>query len=247
MPVMTEYEALHTGRIAMKASDIMVSNVITIGVNATVHDVAQLLVEKRISAVPVVGGKGELLGIVSEGDLLRRAEVGTEKRRSWWLEAWMSKEALANDFVKSHARKATDVMTRRVVTAKPDTSLGEIATLLEKNGIKRVPIVAGGKVVGIVSRSNLIQALASTTKANGPQLQVDDATIREKVMAQLKMRPWAKPWLVNVVVQDGTVNLWGVVDSQAEKDAARVAVETTPGVRAVSDHLVTWPIVADFD
>jgi predicted transcriptional regulator len=159
----------------------------------------------------------------------------------------MSKEALANDFVKSHARKATDVMTRRVVTAKPDTSLGEIATLLEKNGIKRVPIVAGGKVVGIVSRSNLIQALASTTKANGPQLQVDDATIREKVMAQLKMRPWAKPWLVNVVVQDGTVNLWGVVDSQAEKDAARVAVETTPGVRAVSDHLVTWPIVADFD
>lgn len=244
---MTEYEALHTGRIAMKASDIMVSNVITIGINATVHDVAQLLVEKRISAVPVVSGKGELLGIVSEGDLLRRAEVGTEKRRSWWLEAWMSKEALANDFVKSHARKATDVMTRRVVTAKPDTSLGEIATLLEKNGIKRVPIVAGGKVVGIVSRSNLIQALASTPKANGPQVQVDDATIREKVMAQLRMRPWAKPWLVNVVVQDGTVNLWGVVDSQAEKDAARVAVETTPGVRAVSDHLVTWPIVADFD
>jgi CBS domain-containing protein len=244
---MTEYETLHTGRIAMKASDIMVSNVITIGVNATVHDVAQLLVEKRISAVPVVGGKGELLGIVSEGDLLRRAEVGTEKRRSWWLEAWMSKEALANDFVKSHARKATDVMTRRVVTAKPDTSLGEIATLLEQNGIKRVPIVAGGKVVGIVSRSNLIQALASATKTNGPQAKVDDATIREKVMEQLKMRPWAKPWLVNVVVQDGTVNLWGVVDSQAEKDAARVAVETTPGVRAVSDHLVTWPIVADFD
>jgi CBS domain-containing protein len=231
----------------MKASDIMVSNVITIGVDATVYDVAELLVEKRISAVPVVSAKGELLGIVSEGDLLRRAEVGTEKRRSWWLEAWTSKEALANDFVKSHSRKATDIMTRRVITARPDTSLGEIATLLEQNGIKRVPIVTGGKVVGIVSRSNLIQALASATKANGPQARVDDATIREKVMAQLKTRPWTKPWLVNVVVQDGTVNLWGVVDSQAEKDAARVAVETTPGVRAVSNHLVTWPTVADFD
>jgi CBS domain-containing protein len=228
----------------MKASDIMAINVITVGTDATVRDVAKLLFDKHISAVPVVGAKGELLGIVSEGDLLRRTEIGTEKYRSWWLEALTSSDTLADEFVKSHARKVTDVMTRQVITAGPATPISEIATLLEKNGIKRVPIVTAGKLVGIVSRANLIQALASTAKPGVQETKVDDATVRDRVLAQFKAQPWAKPWLVNVIVHDGgIVDLWGVVDSQAEKTAARVAVETIPGVSAVNNNLVMRPAI----
>lgn len=231
----------------MKASDIMATNVITVGANATVQDVASLLFENHISAVPVIGEKGELLGIVSEGDLLRRAEVGTEKRRSWWLQAFKSREDLAGEFVKSHAHKVTDVMTRHVITAGPDATLGEIATLLEKNGIKRVPIVRTGKVVGIISRANLIQALAGIAKPGFPEVKADDVSVREKILAQFKAQSWTKPWLLNVVVHDGIVDLWGVVDSQAEKRAVRVATETVPGVRLVNDNLQMWSAIHGAD
>lgn len=228
----------------MKASDIMAINVITVGKNAKVRDVAKLLFDKHISAVPVVGEKGELLGIVSEGDLLRRTEVGTEKHRSWWLEALTSSDTLADEFVKSHARKVADVMTRQVITAGPTAPISEIATLLEKNGIKRVPIVTDGKLVGIVSRANLIQALASTATPSAQKAKVDDDTIRDRVLVRFKAEPWAKPWLVNVIVHDGgVVDLWGVVDSQAEKTAARVAVEAIPGVNAVNNNLVMRPAI----
>jgi CBS domain-containing protein len=176
-------------RIHMKASDIMATNVVTVGATATVQDVASLLFEKHISAVPVTGEKGELLGIVSEGDLLHRAEVGTEKRRSWWLQALKSRNALADEFVKSHAHKVTDVMTHRVITAEPDATLSEIATLLEKNGIKRVPIVKAGKIVGIISRANLIQALASIAKPGLPGVKADDAVFAKRYWHSLKHNP----------------------------------------------------------
>jgi CBS domain-containing protein len=150
----------------MKATDIMVRNVITVGPEASVREVADILFKNRISALPVVDEHGKLIGIISEGDLARRAELKTDYRRSWWLEifARKSKEALAIEYRKSHARRVKDVMTRKVITARPATSLRDIATLLEKNRIKRVPIVANGKVIGIVSRANLIQALASFAK-----------------------------------------------------------------------------------
>jgi CBS domain-containing protein len=228
----------------MKASDIMVSNVITIGANTSVREIADTLVKNRISAVPVVGEHGELLGIVSEGDLMRRVEAGTERHRSWWLEALASNEALAAEFVRSHARKVTDIMTRHVVTAKPDTPISDIASILEKNGIKRVPIVKDGKVVGIVSRANLLQALASAPKEAPAAPSVDDVTLRAKIEALLKSQRWTNPWLLNVIVHDGTVELWGIVDSQAEKKAARVAAEVTPGVRAVNDNLIIRPVMA---
>jgi CBS-domain-containing membrane protein len=135
----------------------------------------------------------------------------------------------------------TDIMTRKVITATAGTPLSEIATLLEKYNIKRVPIVMAGKVVGIVSRANLIQALASTARPALTEPNADDAAIRERVLAQFKAQPWIKPWLVNAVAHDGgIVDLWGVVDSQAEKTAARIAVETTPGVREVNDNLFMW-------
>jgi CBS-domain-containing membrane protein len=227
----------------MNAADVMVSNVITVGPEARVSDVAETLLQNRISAVPVVDAAGKLIGIVSEGDLLHRAESDTEVHRSWWLNALTSNESMAAEFVRSHSQKVTDVMTKRVVTAAPDTPLHEIANLLERHRIKRVPIVKDGKLLGIVSRANLLQALASL-KQRVPTGKTDsDAAIRERILAEMRRQSWVRPALINVIVQNGTVELWGVVDSKSEKDAIRVLAETASGVTDVNDNLIVQPVV----
>jgi CBS domain-containing protein len=224
----------------MKAADVMVSNVITVGPEACVQDVAELLLRHRISAVPVVSAKGDILGIVSEGDLINRPESETERHKPWWLDALASNEGLAAEYVKSHSRNVTDVMTRDVITASRDTSLADIAALLERNRIKRVPIVENGRIVGIVSRANLLQGLASL-KDKAPQGKPDDSAIRAVVMGKLQNERWARPALISVTVHDGTVDLWGIVDSAAEKKAVHVLAEVTPGVRVVNDNLMIRP------
>ena len=230
----------------MKAADVMVSKVITVGPTTTIQEVASILLANRISAVPVVGEHGELIGIVSEGDLIRRIEVGTARRHSWWLGLLASNRALATEYVMSNARKVADIMIRRVVTATPDTPLGDIATLLEKNSIKRVPIMNDGKIVGIVSRANLVQALASMAKKTKKKTSVAnprDSEIRKKVISRLNAQPW-RPSMLNVTVHDGTVDLWGLVTSEDEKKAARIAVEIIPGVKVVNDNLMIPPAVS---
>jgi CBS domain-containing protein len=225
----------------MKAADVMTSKVITVGPDAQLQDVAQTLLANRISAMPVVAADGKLIGIISEGDLMRRVESGTERRRSWWLELMTGREVLAAEYVKEHSRKVSDVMTREVITVKPETPLSDIATVLERNGIKRVPVVQDGKVVGIISRANLLQALASY-RAPIEGRAPSDTAIRESVMARINSEPWGRPALINVIVQDGNVELWGIVETQVEKKAVRVAAEVTPGVRAVNDNLIVRPI-----
>jgi CBS domain-containing protein len=222
----------------MNAADVMVSPVITVGPDATVQEVADILLRNRISAVPVLSQQGKILGIVSEGDLLRRVESGTQRHRSWWLELLTTKFTLQDEYVKSHSRKVTDIMTSDVLTVSPDTPLGDIASVLEKNGIKRVPVVTDGKLVGIVSRANLLQAIATIGKTIKTQGAVSDAALREKVVDQLDSVQLARPALVNVIVNDGNIELWGIVESESEKRAARVAAEATPGVGAVVDHLM---------
>jgi CBS-domain-containing membrane protein len=212
---------------------------------SSVEDVAALLLKHRISGVPVVEPSGQMVGIVSEGDLLRRAEAGTERDRSWWLKLLMGREVLAAEYIKEHSRKVADVMTRDVITAAPDTPVGDIAELLERNRIKRVPIVKEGKLAGIVSRANLLHALASLRKeAAAAARPVADAELRDKVMERQRAEPWVRTSLVNVTVSAGTVDVWGIVDSAAEKQALRVAVETTPGVRGVNDNVIVRPIAS---
>ena len=224
----------------MKAADVMVSAVICVRPNARVDEVASILLANRISAVPVIDEQGELLGIVSEGDLMRRADAGTDRRRSWWLEYLTGKQILAAEYVKSHSHKVTDVMTRSVITAMPETPLGDIATLLERNRIKRVPIVQSGKVVGIVSRANLLQALASMPAKSAPATSARDSEIRRNVISRLNAESW-RPSMLNVTVHKGTVDLWGFVTSNDEKKAARIAVESTPGVKSINDNLMVPP------
>lgn len=223
----------------MKARDVMVSPVITVTPDTLVGEVAKLLLEHRFSAVPVVDHQGKLVGIISEGDLMHRAEAGTERQRSWWLRGLTGADTLAFDYIKAHARKVADVMTRQVVTASADTPLNEIATLMEKNAIKRIPIVAGGQLVGIITRANLMQAVASAPK--GREIQPSDTAIRDRLLAHLKAQPWAETSLLNVTVSDGTVDLWGITNSEAERKAICVAAESAPGVRAVRDNMMMRP------
>jgi len=224
----------------MKAADVMVSAVISVRPNTRVEEVASILLANRISAVPVIDEQDELLGIVSEGDLMRRAEAGTERSRAWWLEYLTGKQVLAAEYVKSHSHKVTDVMTRAVITATPETPLGEIAVLLERNRIKRVPIVQNGKVVGIVSRANLLQALAGMPAKNAAAASAGDSQIRDEVLSRLNAQLW-RPSMLNVTVRDGTVDLWGFVTSDDEKKATRIAVESVPGVKTINDHLTIPP------
>ena len=183
----------------MQARDVMVSPVITVGKSATVRDVAKILLEKRISAVPVVDDAGKVVGIVTEGDLIHRAEAGTERPYSWWTHFLTGDATMAADYAKSHARRVEDVMTSDVITAPPETPLHEIATLLEERQIKRVPIVnKDGNLVGIVSRANLIQVVASAR----PKLEMTlpDLTIRQKLLDELKKQSWAHTHNLSVTV-----------------------------------------------
>jgi CBS domain-containing protein len=219
----------------MKARDIMSRPVITTTGDATVQDVARLLLKHRISAVPVVDDAGAMIGIITEGDLLHRAEAGTERRRSWWVKHFAGHEALASEYVKSHARAVRDVMTPvPIVTASPETPVWELAMLMDKHSINRVPILEAGQLVGIVSRANLLQVLASRDL----ETSVADEEIRRTLLARLESQPWAHSWRLNVTVHEGVVDLWGSTDSEAERNAIRVAAENTPGVRRVNDNLV---------
>ena len=220
----------------MNAADVMVTNVITVHPDASVKEIAEILLANRISALPVVDKAGSLVGIVSEADLIHRAEVGTERPSSWWLEFLTGKEALAEDFIKSHARRAADVMTRHVITVTPDTPLTRIVSLLEKHRIKRVPVVDNGKVIGIVSRANLVQALLRSQQDISPRQPTEGSVSGDDVVMQLESEPWW-PGNVNVIINDGAVELWGVVELQVQSDAIRVAIEAIPGLRTISNKI----------
>ena len=220
----------------MQAKDIMTRDVITVAPDNAVRDVAGIMLTNRISAVPVVDTSGSLVGIVSEGDLMHRAEAGTRHRRSWWLSLLTGNDVLADEFVKEHSRKVADVMTRDVITASPQATLGDIAELLERNRIKRVPIVEKGKLVGIVSRANLLQSLIKQPVHVEGQ-DTNDAQIHQRILARLKAEPWSPTWL-HVRVEHGVVELWGSAASQAQKKAARLAAELVPGVVRVDDNIV---------
>lgn len=227
----------------MQARDVMVSPVITASKTATVREIAKTLLEKRISAVPVVDEVGKLVGILTESDLMRRAEAGTEHPYSWWVHFLAGDATVAADYVKSHAAKIEDVMTSNVVTAAPETPLYEIATLLEEHQIRRVPIVdKDGNLVGIVSRANLIQIVASAR----PRLEMTlpDSTIRQKLLSELKKQSWAHTHNLGVTVTNGVVDLWGYAQSDDERRAIRVVAEDIPGVVVVNDHLADSPVSA---
>lgn len=221
----------------MKAMDVMVRDVVTVNPDTNVGDAVKLLIEHDISALPVVDDEGDVAGMISEADLVHREEIDTEKHRPWWIEAMTPAASLAEDFAKAHGHKVEEIMSTEVISAGEETPLGEIANLLEKHRIKRVPILRDGKLVGIVSRSNLIQALASvqsSVKANGGS----DRDIRVQLLSRLSEQDWTDFGSRNVIVTDGVVHLWGLVGSEQERKALVSLAEDVPGVTRVSDEMI---------
>jgi CBS domain-containing protein len=223
----------------MKALDVMVRDVVTVRPDDTVADAVRLLAEHDVSALPVVDIDDNVVGVISEADLVHREEIGTEKHRSWWLEAMTPASTLAGEFAKSHGRRVEEVMSTDVVSAAEDTPLGEIATILERYRIKRVPILRGGKLVGIVSRSNLIQALASSRAPTAAGSGADaDRKIRSELLDRLGYQDWTDFGERNIIVNSGIVHLWGLVGSQEEHKALIALAEGVPGVVSVADEMI---------
>ena len=228
----------------MKASDLMINPVITVPEGSTAQEAAALLVRHRISGAPVVDKKGKLIGMVSDGDLMHRSETHTERKRSWLGLFATSPETLAREFIKEHSRKVTGAMTRNVVSAGPDASLSELARLMDYHSIKRVPIVDDGRLLGIVTRANLVQALASSAAKPEAQLQFkpSDTLLRGRIMEQLRAQEWTSAESLNITVADGVVDLFGYTEMDSEKEAIGVLVENIPGVRAVNNRLARRPV-----
>ena len=221
----------------MLAKDVMTSPVITTTPDTLVLDVATLLLQHRISGVPVVDGDGRIVGIVSEGDFLHRTETGTDRPRSRWLEFLIGREGrTAGDFVKSHGLRVRDVMSRNVVSVRPDADLGEIAELMERKRIKRVPVVENDRPIGIVSRANLLHGLVAYKRSPAGLEAISAPEIRRLLVEKLRHEPWADLSRINIVVSDGTVHLWGIVTNDDQRRALRVAAEEIPGVKGVEEH-----------
>jgi CBS domain-containing protein len=221
----------------MKVSDVMSTAVISVPPTALIAEAARLMLDNHISGLPVVDGSGNLVGIVTEGDFLRRNETGNLRRRPHWLEFCLGPGRLADEYVHTHGRKVEEVMTRKVVSTGENASLGEVASLMERHRVKRLPVLHGRQVVGIVSRASLLHPLMVLMSDPTPPLP-DDGAIRSRILAAVKKEPWGPRYTINVVVRDGTVDLWGTIFYEREREALRVLVENIPGVKSVRDHLV---------
>jgi CBS domain-containing protein len=219
----------------MRAHQIMTRQVVTVGPDTTIVEAAATMLQNHISGLPVVDASGKLVGIVSEGDFIRRAEIGTQRKNGRWLKFLLGSGSAAGDFVRERGRKVGEVMTKEPFTVTEDTSLEDIVDLMEKNNVKRLPVTRGDRIVGIVSRSNLLQAVADLAR-EVPDPTADDDHIRDRIIATIEKADWM-PFGLNVIVHNGVVHLNGVITEERSRKAAIVAAETVAGVREVHDHL----------
>jgi CBS domain-containing protein len=222
----------------MIASDIMTRDVRTVGPEATVDEAVSLLLSIRASGLPVIDSGGRLVGIVSESDFLHRVEIGTAKRRARWIEFLLGPGEVAESYVMSHSRKVGDIMTHDVVTVGANASISEIVEVMEKRKVKRVPVVTGEQVVGIISRADVLRAFTASRPAKAPSAPLDDQAILDQLVAELKAQGFASPRTLDVSVDKGVVTLTGEIFDERQRPALTVAAENIAGVTKVIDHLV---------
>jgi CBS domain-containing protein len=225
----------------MQAKDIMTAQVISVAPDASVQHIAQLMLRHHISALPVLNPDGQPVGIVREGDLIHRIETGTEHHPSWWLALLADPEQRTYDYVKTHGKRAEEVMTRIMVSVRPETPVDEVADMLEKHHLRSLPVLQEGKVVGMVSRADLLRGLATQPARPSAPITADDEAIRDRILRAIRSADLPNASLVSVSVKEGVAQLWGAVDSDEEKLAIGIAAENTPGVRAVENHLAQIP------
>jgi CBS domain-containing protein len=221
----------------MLAGDVMTPEVISVGPEASAMQAIALMLKHDISGLPVVDASGALVGIVTEGDFLRRAELGTQRRRPRWLEFLIGPGRLASEYVHACGRKVSEIMTPDPCAVTEATPLAEVVQLMERRRIKRVPVTRGCALVGIVSRANLLRALAKLARES-KTVATNDAEIRERVLAELRKQLWAPLDMIDVIVRDRTVELRGTITEERARQAFIVAAENVAGVKAVRDHLV---------
>ncbi len=219
----------------MKARDLMTSPALTIDANATIEDAVRLMIDRRLSGLPVVDASGALVGVLTEGDMLRRAEIGTGRKRARWLELLLGPGAQATDYVREHGRRVRELMTDAPVSIDEDADVAAIVDLMEGRRIKRLPVLRDGKVVGVVARADVIRGLANRSLRAVPG---SDREIRDRIVESLRAQKWAPAALVNVDVDHGEATLSGAILDERERDALRVVAENTPGVTKVHDRLV---------
>ena len=219
----------------MRAHQIMTRSVITIAPDATILEAAKTMLQHHVSGLPVVDAAGSLVGIVSEGDFIRRSEIGTQRKRGRWLKFLLGAGATATDYVRENGRKVSEVMTVEPITVGEDATLEDIVNTMETNHVKRLPVMENGKLVGIVSRANLLQAVAGLAR-DIPDPTADDDHIRRRVIAVIEKNDWS-PFGLNVIVRDGIVHLSGVITDEGSRQAAMVAAQNVAGVQKVHDHL----------
>ncbi len=220
----------------MIVDNVMTSPVISVEPSTPIAEAAKLMLAQRISGLPVVGRDGRLIGVVSEGDFLRRGELGTERKRPWWLEFLVSPGRIADEYVHTHGRRVEEVMSADVVTTRRDAPLEDVIETMGRRRIKRLPVVEGDKLVGIVTRSDVLRALAQTLPAAAPQA-MDDAQIRAAILEELARQRWGGGF-IRVDVRNGAVELTGSTFDDRERMAARVIAENIPGVKSVTDQMV---------
>ncbi|GGC52673.1 CBS domain-containing protein [Chelatococcus reniformis] len=226
----------------MQAGDVMTLGAATVHPDATVLEAAQLMLRNRISGLPVVETDGQLVGIVTEGDLIRRVELGTERHRARWLEFLTDPGLRADEYTRAHGRTVGEVMTRAPETIARETPLREVADLMERRGFKRLPVVRDGKIIGIVSRANLLAALARRLEALPEPIQ-DDLSIRSRIVEEVDRGGWAAIDAIDVSVRGGKVELTGTVGDDRVRDAAQVVAENVAGVGQVANRIEVIPIV----
>ena len=221
----------------MNASEIMTRTVVTVTRSTPIREAIRLMLDHRISGLPVVDAAGKVEGILTEGDLLRRSEIATEKRRWPWLDFLLGPGRTASEYVRTHGRTCEPLMSRDVISVTPETSLAEIVELMKRRHIKRLPVIDNGGLVGIVSRPDLLAAVARAL--DSPQSPTDgDDAIRERVLAELAKVDWAPRAGLTITVVDGIVAFDGVILDEHERGALRVAAENVPGVKGIIDRLV---------
>jgi CBS domain-containing protein len=221
----------------MKAKDVMTPDVLTVTEDTSVLEAIRLMLQRRISGLPVVDASGALVGMVTEGDLLRRAEIGTERHRARWIEFLAGPGRQADEYAHAHGRKVRDVMTREVHTIPEHAALNDALDSMERYHVKRVPVMRGLKMIGLITRSNLLRAIAGLARATRPE-SADDAAIHDSLVAELKKQPWAPTASIDVAVANGVVTFTGAILDDRQRNALRVAAENIPGVKKVEDHLV---------
>lgn len=222
----------------MNVLNIMTPTVVTVPAQASIETAINLMLKYEISGLPVVGEHQELKGIVSESDFLRRAEIGTERRRNRWLGFLTGTGRLAEEYIHAHGRKVEDVMNRNPITVKETTSIEEVARLMEKHNIKRLPVVRGNNLVGMVTRANLIRAIVAHGSAI-PSPAKSDIEIQKAILDRLGKQPWAPTPLFSIDVKDGVVTVSGVIFDPQQEEALRVLIENTPGMKRIESDLTS--------